>query len=245
MSEVKRAIIVAAGKGERLNPVTLEIPKPLIEVNGTRMIDTIIDALIKNGINEIYIVVGYLKEKFEILKQKYSNLKFVENPYYNECNNISSLYMVRDYLEDCIIMDADQIIYNDEILKREFDKSGYSCTYSREYTNEWLLQVDEKDIIQSCSRIGGVDGWRLYSISRWNEKDGKKLKKYLEKEFDENYNRDIYWDDVALFCYPNEFELCIYKINDNDIVEIDNLNELIDVDSSYRRYLARSDKNEK
>ena len=73
MNKIKRAIILAAGKGTRLRPITENIPKPLISVNGVRFIDTIIDGLISNNINEIYVVVGYLKEKFTVLKDKYYN----------------------------------------------------------------------------------------------------------------------------------------------------------------------------
>ena len=64
MNQVKRAIIMAAGIGKRMQPVTLATPKPLVKVNGIRMIDTVIQGLHNNGIHEIYVVVGYLKEQF-------------------------------------------------------------------------------------------------------------------------------------------------------------------------------------
>ena len=64
MAEIKRAVIIAAGEGKRLRPVTLEVPKPLIKVNGKRMIDTGIEALRASGVRDIYIVVGYKKELF-------------------------------------------------------------------------------------------------------------------------------------------------------------------------------------
>ena len=93
MNKAERAVIMAAGFGSRLMPVTKETPKPLIKVNGVRMIDSVIKALHKNGVNEIYIVVGYLKEKFDVLKREYSGIELIENPYYDTCNNISSLYV--------------------------------------------------------------------------------------------------------------------------------------------------------
>ena len=63
--------------------------------------------------------------------------------------------------------------------------------------------------------------------------DGKKLKKHLEIEFEEKKNTDIYWDDVALFCYPNEYQLSIKEMNEGDILEIDSFDELCSIDETY------------
>jgi CTP:phosphocholine cytidylyltransferase-like protein len=180
LHKVERAIIMAAGMGNRMKPVTLSTPKPLISVNGERMIDTVIKALHKNGIFEIYVVVGYLKEQFKPLEQQYKGLTLVENPYYESCNNISSLYAVRDKIANSIILDGDQIIYNHNILSPEFERSGYNAVWTDNETDEWLLEVKE-GIVNSCSRTGGKGGWQLYSISRWSNEDGRKLKKHLEK----------------------------------------------------------------
>ncbi len=236
MNTVKRAIIVAAGNGNRLQPVTNTTPKPLVKVNGKRMIESIIDALHANGITEIHIVVGYLKEQFRYLNEKYTGLHFIENPYYKECNNISSLYMAREYLDDVIILDGDQIINNVSALSPEFERSGYNAVFTDTHTNEWLMTLDASGVVTSCSRHGGELGYILYSVSRWSAVDGKKLRRHLEIEFEEKKNRQIYWDDVAMFCYPDKYELGIKEMKKGDVIEIDTLSELCEIDPSFLGY---------
>lgn len=232
MCQVERAIIMAAGKGTRMRPITNSIPKPLVKIHDIPMIEGIINQLHQQGIFEIYVVVGYLKEQFNYLEDKYENLHLIDNPYYDTCNNISSLYVARNHLKNVIILDGDQIINNTQILSKEFKYSGYSCIYKQEIHNEWMLKLED-GFVTSCSRTGGQDGWQLYSVSRWNEEDGKKLKKHLEIEFEEKKNTDIYWDDVALFCYPNEYQLSIKEMNEGDILEIDSFDELCSIDETY------------
>lgn len=237
MYKVERAIIMAAGIGKRMQPVTLQTPKPLVKVQGVRMIDTVIRGLHQNGITEIYIVTGYLKEQFQILEKEYPGVKLIENPYYDSCNNISSLYMAREHIENVIILDGDQMIYNPDILRPDFERSGYNCIWTDEETEEWVLTVKD-EVVASCSRTGGEQGWQLYSISRWSKEDGEKLKKHLEVEFEEKKNTQIYWDDVAMFCYPQEYELGIMEMKSGDIVEIDNLEELAAIDKTYEKYVS-------
>lgn len=243
MHHVKRAIIMAAGTGTRMRPISEKIPKPMIRVNGARMIDTVIQALHQNSIQEIYIVVGYLKEQFQVLAQEYPGVTLIENPYFDTCNNISSLYAARQHLSDVIILDGDQVIFNPSILAPEFALSGYNAVWTDGPTNEWLMTV-ENGIVTGCSRTGGEKGWQLYSISRWSAEDGQKLRRHLELEFEEKKNRQIYWDDVALFCHPEDYTLGIRQMQAGDIIEIDSVDELIKADASYKAYLTGGTNNE-
>lgn len=235
MRKIERAIIMAAGIGNRMKPVSLSIPKPMIKVNGVRMIDSVITGLKKNGINEIYVVIGYLKEQFKILEDEYPGLKLIENPYYDTCNNISSLYVAREYIQNAIILDGDQIVFNDSILEPFFEKSGYNAVWCENETDEWLMTVEDGKVV-SCSRTGGSNGWQLFSISRWTAEDGKKLKQHLEFEFEDKMNRQIYWDDVAMFCHFEDYDLGIREMQYGDIIEIDNYEQLVAMDKSYQAW---------
>ena len=233
----RKAIILAAGLGKRLRPITEHTPKALIEVNGRKIIETILDGLVQNEITEVYVIVGHLKEQFEYLPQKYGKIKleFIENPYYGECNNISSLYVAREHLGDCIIIEGDFIIYNAEILNPRFEASGY-CSLWTEKTDEWLQTIDQNGFVLSCSRSGGKNGWQLFGISFWNMTDGKKLKYHLEEIFEINGETDIYWDDVPMFRRSNEYRLKVRKINRGDIAEVDSFQDLAGIDGSYEEY---------
>lgn len=112
------AIIIAAGTGSRLRPLTYEIPKPLINIFGKPMLERNIEYLIENGVKEIVIVVGYLKEKFEYLEKKYNGVKLIFNGKFFEYNNIYSFYLARNYLEDSYVIEGDIFITNNIFKKK-------------------------------------------------------------------------------------------------------------------------------
>lgn len=146
---------------------------------------------------------------------------------------ISALYSAREHLKNAIVLDGDQIISDPRILHPDFTRSGYSCVWTDEETPEWLLTVEDGTVTR-CSRTGGRRGWQLYSVSRWTEEDGRRLSAQLELEFICNKNRDIYWDDVALFCHPEDYSLTVYPIRPGDLREIDSFAELCELDPTYK-----------
>jgi len=234
LEKITKAIIVAAGEGSRLRPVTLTTPKPLIKVNGTRMIDTSIRALKNNGIHEIYIVCGYKKELFMDAFKDDPEITLIENPHYLEGNNVTSLYAAKDHLPGSFVLEGDLIIYNDEILSPEIEKSGYCANWEHE-TSEWALSVSEGRI-QSCETMGGTDTYRLWGVSMWTEEDGKRLAELIRVQFEELKEWNVYWDELALLNYKDSFDLGIRVIDKNDIIEIDSFRELVEADPSYENF---------
>ena len=138
--KVKRALFIAAGFGSRLVPITLNTPKPLVRVNGKRMIDTLLDAVIDAGIEEIYIVRGYLGEQFDQLLYKYPNIKFIENPYYNEANNISSAFLVRHLMQNAYVLEADLVLSNPKLITKYQYISNY-LGVPTDYTDDWCFET--------------------------------------------------------------------------------------------------------
>ena len=136
----ERAIILAAGVGSRLAPVTLDRPKPLVRVNGVRIIDTIIDSLVEAEIEDITIVRGYKKECFDELLEKYPFLQFIDNELYETTNSISSARAAMDKLHGgCYICEADLLVRNPEVIHKYHTSSDYLGSYVKE-TDDWCLE---------------------------------------------------------------------------------------------------------
>jgi CTP:phosphocholine cytidylyltransferase-like protein len=227
---VKRAILIAAGLGSRLIPITLNTPKPLIRVKGKRIIESLLDALIEADIEEIYIVRGYLGEQFDTLLYKYPNLKFITNDKFNEANNISSVVLAKDYLPNAYIVESDLLLHNKNLIK----KYQYSSNYLGipvEVSNDWCLHTTNK-IISKVS-IGGENCYQMVGISYWTEKDGAQLAKDAEEVFNAPGGKERYWDQVPLEYCINNYKLSVRQCTFDDIIEIDTFNELKAIDKSY------------
>ena len=235
MNRVKRAIIMAAGVGNRMHPVTLATPKPLVKVHGVRMIDTAIRGLLENGIEEIIIVVGYLKERFQEVAADYPQVRLLENPWHDVANNISSIYTARDYLEEAMILEGDQYFLNGNVLMSDFEHSEYNAAWSDEEGMPWVVDTDEKKKITACHVSGGGKGYVTYGVSRWTPEGGRMLKKWLEYEFEVLKNYDAFWDTIPLLTHPEDFDLYVRPTDNDTHVELDSVEEIAVWDPQYRR----------
>lgn len=230
----KRAIFIAAGLGSRLRPVTLETPKPLVKVNGTRIIDTLIDGVMAAGIEEIYVVCGYLGEQFAVLKEKYPHINLVTNPIYNEANNISSVHLVREHLQNAYISEADLLLHNKGI----FDKYLYHSCYlgiPTDETDDWYFKTNDDGVLCELG-IGSTDCYRMLGISYWNAEDGARLPEHIDATFRMPGGKDEDWCYVPLVSFKNEYKVHVRECAMDDIEEIDTFDELCAVDPTYNFY---------
>lgn len=226
----KRAVFIAAGFGSRMVPITLNTPKPLVRVHGKRIIDTLLDAVIAAGIEEIYIARGYLAEQFDQLLYKYPNIKFLENPMYNEANNISSALLASHMLSNAYVFEADLLLSNPNIIK-EYHYTSDFLAIKKDRTDDWCFIV--KDGVIKEEKVGGEDCWQMVGISYWNEEDGKKLATDIAEVYEGPGGKERYWEQVPLVYKKENYAVEVAECKEDDIVEIDTFRELKQIDKSY------------
>ncbi len=228
----KRAIFIAAGFGSRLVPITFNTPKPLVRVHGVRIIDRLIDACLEAGINEIYIVRGYLGELFDQLLYKYPMVRFLENPVYNEANNISSSLVARYMLSNAYVFEADLLISNPKIIRKYHYTSDF-LAIRKERSDDWCFRV--KDGVIQEEKVGGEgdDIWQMVGISYWNEVDGHKLSQDIQDVYASPGGKERYWEQVPLVYRKERYRVEVRECHDEDIVEIDTFKELKAIDKTY------------
>ena len=217
-----RAILLAAGMGTRLRPLTLDTPKSLIKVNNKPLLERQVEFLKEKGIDEIIVVTGYLSEKFEYLKEKYG-VKLVHNDKYDIYNNIYTMYLVREYLENTYVIDADVYIAENFILENP-ETSLYFSAYKKGFKDEWKLYFNDNLKIEDI-KVESGEGNILSGVSFWSKNDTALIVKELENMIEKGNFKNLYWDDIVK---NNISKLNIYvkKIGTESIFEIDNLEEL-------------------
>ncbi|OOM16471.1 sugar phosphate nucleotidyltransferase [Clostridium saccharobutylicum] len=227
-----RAILMAAGMGTRLRPLTLTTPKSLIEVNGMSLLERQIMNLRERGIDEIIVLTGYLHEKFDEIVKKYNLIKVV-NDKYDVYNNIYTMYLVRQYLKDAFVIDADNYITRNFLPTSKPKTSVYYSACKENIIDEWILRYDQDERIYrvDIGKDGDQPSYIMSGASFWTEKDGQLIAQKVEDVINLGDFKDMYWDNIAVDNLDN-MNVKIEKIQSNDIFEIDSLEDL--------EYLKRS-----
>lgn len=227
---VDNAIIMAAGFGSRFVPLSYETPKGLLEVFGERMIERQIKQLLEASITDITIVVGYLKEKFEYLIDKY-DVKLVYNPEYDTKNNLSTLYQVRHLINNTYILSSDNYMTKNLYNTYEFE-SWYSAIKSDGDTAEWCFTTDKKNRIKHIE-IGGHDKWHMYGPVYFSKSFSDMIVPLIEYTYEQPGSENFYWENV-LKEHIDNLEIYANKQPVNTVYEFENLEELREFDPTYK-----------
>lgn len=227
---VRRAVILAAGFGSRMMPATAERPKPMVTVNGVRIIDTLLDALTAAGIGDITLVRGYKKERFDELLEKYPFLKFIDNDVYGQTNNISSVMAALELIDACYLCEADLYIMNPDIITKYQYASNILGSYSLE-TDDWCFRMADGHITDY--QKGNTYCYNYYGISYWTERDSARLREDFRQVYEQEGGKDYFWEFIPLVLRRENYAVEIRPCEKSDIMEIDNYYELARLDPAY------------
>ena len=190
---VDGALIIAAGFGSRFVPLTFETPKGLLEVFGERMIERQICQLHEVGITDITIVVGYLKEKFEYLIDRYG-VRLLYNPEYETKNTLATIYRAKDVLKgrNMYILSSDNWL-RENMYHRYECGAWYSASFQKGETAEWCLSFNKKGRITGV-QVGGTDQWFMYGPAYFSREFTATFLPVLEAYYQIPGTEQLYWE---------------------------------------------------
>jgi CTP:phosphocholine cytidylyltransferase-like protein/thiamine kinase-like enzyme len=227
--KVDNAIIMAAGLSSRFVPLSFEQPKGLLEVKGERLIERQIRQLKEAGINEIVVVVGYMKEKFFYLEEKY-DVKIVVNIDYFKRNNNSSIYVAQDFLKNTYICSSDNY-FCENVFEPYVYESYYASVFNKGFTNEYCIKTNSKGKITNAI-VGGENEWIMLGHAYITNEFSRKFRDILLDEYHEFGVDKMYWEDLYLKHITN-LDMYINKYEDGIIYEFDSLDDLREFDPKY------------
>lgn len=223
-SSPKNAIILAAGYGLRMVPINFTTPKALLKVNGEPLIERLITQLKAVGIDKITVVVGFMKESFEYLIDKYG-LELVVNSEYGKKNNLFSLTQVMDKLSNSYIVPSD--IWCKENPFSKFESHSWYMV-SDLVDNDSDVRVNRKLELVKVKK--GIAGNSMIGIAYLADKDAEFVKEKLRKMSSTNYFDNSFWEEAL---YKNGKMIIPAKLQHvYEVTEINTYEQLRELDSN-------------
>jgi CTP:phosphocholine cytidylyltransferase-like protein/thiamine kinase-like enzyme/biotin operon repressor len=227
--KVDNAVIMAAGMSTRFAPLSYEKPKALLEVKGEILIEREIRQLKEAGINDITIVVGYMKEKLFYLADKF-NVNIVVNEDYYRYNNPSSLILILDKLKNTYVCSSDDY-FSENVFETYVYRPYYSAVYSAGKTDEYCLKTNRSGLITGVT-IGGADSWYMLGHVYFSREFSSAFSRILKKEYESPETKSQLWESLYMR-HLSELKLYIRKYDSDRIAEFDSLDELRAFDTNY------------
>lgn len=227
--KVKNAVIMAAGRSARFVPLSYEKPKGLLVVKNEVLIEREIRQLHQAGIDDITVVVGYMKEAFFYLEDAFG-VKIVVNEDYYKYNNTSTLIRVLDRLSNTYICSSDNY-FADNVFEAYVYQAYYAAVYASGKTDEYCLATSPAGRIKSVS-IGGENAWYMLGHVYFDKAFSDKFRQILLREYDNPITREQLWENLYAR-YVDQLDLYIKKYSDEQIKEFDTLEELRSFDTEY------------
>ena len=220
--KVKNAIIMAAGMSMRFVPLSYEKPKGLLTVRGEVLIERHIEQLLEAGIDDIVVVVGYKKELFFYLEEKYG-VRIVVNTEFASRNNNSTLMRVRDLLGNTYICTSD-IYYTKNVFKQYLWKACYAGEFAEGHTDEWCMTVDKSDRIVEV-QVGGENEWYMSDQAYFDRAFADRFVEILEAEYDDPRTEGKLWEEVFAD-HIDELDMELRRLESGTVIEFDTLESL-------------------
>lgn len=224
--KVDNAVIMAAGMSSRFAPISYEKPKGLLKVRGEVLIERQIEQLLEAGVNEIVVVVGYKKELFFYLEEKYG-VQIVVNRDFASRNNHSTLMRVREMLGNTYVCSSDNY-FEENPFEQYVWKAYYSAELAEGPTREWCLEFDKKDRILGV-QVGGEDAWYMVGHAYFDRTFSGRFCEILEAEYDDPRTADKLWEELYIE-HIGELDMEVRRYEPGAIREFDSLDELRDFD---------------
>lgn len=186
----RQAVILAAGAGMRMIPLNMEVSKGLLEVNGEVLIERLIRQLQEVGIREIYVVVGFMKEKYEYLMDAYG-VELIVNPEYALKNNLHSLYLAREHLTNAYVIPCDSRCSHNPFSREEL-YSWYMVT--DRFDHDSSVRVSHKGELMAVPK--GTGGNSMIGICYLTQPDSDTVCTRLEAMNAEPRYDDVFWEET-------------------------------------------------